>query len=371
MRPPDPSRLNRVTAARIESPASSTHTLHDEPAATYMKLSGPITSVRVPWPPLGRPDTKVSGVVVPGSSRFTSVCSAKYVVSPRNAMPKGALRPPSTVCADASATPSPLASTESDDPARPATGAGGAGGAGEAAGGACCPPPAWRRRARPKRVPEVDSSVGVMLRVHTLQCTLARRHLLAAPHGCLRGALDLGCYRRFDLGELLPRDPIRLQVFLVHPDRIPLAPMLEQRSGEGVARLALVVGRVPAHPERLGNEQRRSVALAAALGGDPGRGIRVEHVVTVERRTHDTIARRPVLEVAGEVVLVQSGAEGDLIVLDDEDRRELLNRGEVRALVCRPGLGGAIAYPGEGNARLPPDLERERDSGGHRDHIAH
>src|SRR5207245_1747754 len=51
MRPPDPSRLNRVTAARIESPASSTHTLHDEPAATYMKLSGPITSVRVPWTP--------------------------------------------------------------------------------------------------------------------------------------------------------------------------------------------------------------------------------------------------------------------------------------------------------------------------------
>src|SRR5207249_7257691 len=77
MRPPDPSRLKRVTAARIESPASSTHTLHDEPAATYMKLSGPITSVRVPWPPLGRPDTKVSGVVVPGSSRFTAVCSAK------------------------------------------------------------------------------------------------------------------------------------------------------------------------------------------------------------------------------------------------------------------------------------------------------
>src|SRR5205823_10729361 len=111
MRPPDPSRLNRVTAARIESPASSTHTLHDEPAATYMKLSGPITSVRVPWPPLGRPDTRVSGVVVPGSSRFTAVCSAKYIVSPRNAMPKGALRPPSTACAGASATPSPLAST--------------------------------------------------------------------------------------------------------------------------------------------------------------------------------------------------------------------------------------------------------------------
>ena len=147
--------------------------------------------------------------------------------------------------------------------------------------------------------------------------------------------------------------------------------MLELRRGEGVARLALVVGRVPAHPERLGNEQRGSVAPAAALGGNPGRGIRVEHIVAVERRTRDTIARRPVLEVAGEVMLVESGAEGDLIVLDDEDRRELLNRGEVRALVRRRGLGGAVAYPGEGDARLPPDLERERDSRGHRDHIAH
>src|SRR6058998_2091905 len=162
---------------------------------------------------------------------------------------------------------------------------------------------------------EERSGLGVMFRVHTLQRTLARRHLLATLHGCLRGALDLGRYRRFDLGELLHLDPIRLQVFLVHPDRIPLAPMLEQRRGEGVTRFAFVVGRVPAHPERLGNEQRRSVAPAAALGGDASRGIRVEYIVAVERRTRDTIARRPVLEVSGEVMLVESGAEGDLIVL--------------------------------------------------------
>src|SRR6184192_3349249 len=111
MRPPDPSRLKRVTAARIESPASSTHSLQDEPTATYMRLSGPMTTVRVPWPPLGRPDTKESGVAAPGSSRFTVVSSAKYMVSPRNVMPKGALSPLSTTCAGASATPSRFAST--------------------------------------------------------------------------------------------------------------------------------------------------------------------------------------------------------------------------------------------------------------------
>src|SRR3989454_7461607 len=40
------------------------------------------------------------------------------------------------------------------------------------------------------------SGLGVTLRVHTLQRTLARRHPLAALHGCLRSALDLGRYRR-------------------------------------------------------------------------------------------------------------------------------------------------------------------------------
>src|ERR1043166_73191 len=100
MRPPDPSRLKRVTAARIESPGGSTHTLHDDPAATYRKLSGPITSVRVPWPPLGRLETRVTGDVAPGSSRRTAVSSAKDMVSARNALAKGALRPLSTVWGD-------------------------------------------------------------------------------------------------------------------------------------------------------------------------------------------------------------------------------------------------------------------------------
>src|ERR1041385_8061013 len=77
--------------------------------------------------------------------------------------------------------------------------------------------------------------LGVMLRVHILQRTLARRHLLAALRGCFRGSLNLGRDRRFDLRELLHRDPIRLQVFLVHPDRIPFAPMLDQRRWEGGA----------------------------------------------------------------------------------------------------------------------------------------
>src|SRR6266581_8815153 len=57
----EPSRLSRVTAALG---SGSSHTLHDEPTATYIRLSGPNTTVRVLWPPLGIPDTSVTGVVV-------------------------------------------------------------------------------------------------------------------------------------------------------------------------------------------------------------------------------------------------------------------------------------------------------------------
>ena len=75
-----------MTAARG---SASEHRLHDEPTATYIRLSGPMTSVRVACPPPGRLGTSVTGAAAPGSSRFTAVTSAKYMVSPRKAMPKG------------------------------------------------------------------------------------------------------------------------------------------------------------------------------------------------------------------------------------------------------------------------------------------
>ena len=58
----------------------------------------------------GSPETTVTGVAAPGSSRFTAVSCAKYSVSPRNAIPEGSLRPVSSGATD-SATPSPFAST--------------------------------------------------------------------------------------------------------------------------------------------------------------------------------------------------------------------------------------------------------------------
>src|SRR6267378_7679757 len=200
------------------------------------------------------------------------------------------------------------------------------------------------------------SLLHAVLRVHALQCTLARRHPVAALQRLFRSALDLGRHFRFDLLEPPHGDSVRLQIFLVHPDRIAFAPVLEQGGGERVARLALVVGRMPSHSERLGDEQRRSLTPAAALGRELRRSIRVEHVVAVEGRVRDAIARRPVCEVAGQVMLVEAGPEGNLIVLDDEDGGNLLDGGEIRALVCGRGVGGAVAHPRQRHARLLPEL---------------
>src|ERR1051325_3559807 len=69
-----------------------------------------MTMVRVLCPPPGRLETSVTGRVDPGSSRFTEVSSAKYMVSARNARPKGPSRPLRTVVPE-SATPSPFEST--------------------------------------------------------------------------------------------------------------------------------------------------------------------------------------------------------------------------------------------------------------------
>src|SRR5439155_25294066 len=62
---PLPSRLNRVTAARG---GASLQMLQEDPTARYSRLSGPITSVRVEWPPVGMLSMIVTGAA-PGLYR--------------------------------------------------------------------------------------------------------------------------------------------------------------------------------------------------------------------------------------------------------------------------------------------------------------
>ena len=127
---------------------------------------------------------------------------------------------------------------------------------------------------------------------------------------------------------------------------------------------------VPAHPERLRDQQRRPLAPATALGRESGRRVGVEHVVAVELRAVDAIARGPLVKLTREVMAVERRPQGHLVVLEDEDGGQPADGGEVGPFVRRRRVGGAVADPGEGDARLPSHAERERDAGDDRHHVA-
>src|SRR2546427_11209596 len=95
---------------------------------------------------------------------------------------------------------------------------------------------------------------------------------------------------------------------------------------------------MPTHPERFGNQQRRTLAPTTPLGGHSCRRKGVEHVVAVERRAPHTIARRPVLEIGGQKGLFETGPERDLVFLGDEEGGAPRHPGEVGAFVARAGL---------------------------------
>src|SRR2546426_371525 len=173
----------------------------------------------------------------------------------------------------------------------------------------------------------------IAARIHSLEGGDALRHVVAARQRRGGRLFDLIRDFGFDRREHGRGDALLLQVLLVQADRIAFAPCGKQIGRKRFPRLALIVGRVSAHAERFSEKQRRSVACAAACGGDPGRGIRVEHVVAVERRAPDPVAGRPVLEVGGKMMLIETGAQRHLVVFDDENGGGAPPGGEVGALL--------------------------------------
>src|SRR5205823_10217702 len=106
----------------------------------------------------------------------------------------------------------------------------------------------------------------------------------------------------------------------------------------------------------------RPLAPATALGRESGRRVGIEHVVAVERAAPDTVARGPLEKLAREVMALERSPQGHLVVLEDEDGGQPADGGEVRAFVRCRRIRGAVAHPGEGDARLAPQVERERDA---------
>src|SRR6266567_4286273 len=248
IRPPEPSGLNCVTAARIES--RSSHRLHDEPAATY-------------------------------------------ILPPRNAMPNGPFRPVATVTG-LSATPSWFASvslTITPDPGCEAYTA--------------LPGPSARKRTPSRfcantailnpggsrsgcswpaagcglRQAMAITAMLIATRIHSLESCGACGHPLAARQRLRGGPLDLCGDIGFHVQESLCGRSFFLQILLVHPDRVALAPCGKQLGRKRFACFALVVGRVAPHPERFSDQQRGAVPRAATIRRNARRGKGVEHVV--------------------------------------------------------------------------------------------
>src|SRR2546421_6377088 len=379
-RPPLPSLLNCSTAARIESPSSQR--LHEDPTLTYILPSGPNTIVRVAWPPLGSLDTIVTGCAAPGSKRFTAVISATYIVSPRNAMPNGPRSPRARMIAESawpslfasgsltivppswsaaySTLPGPMtrlrtpssfwAKTETRNPAGTCSGA------------------SWARADAVQAI--AITVVLIAARINPRECTFAGRHAVTARQRFGRCPLDVIRDLRFDVSQLLRRDPVFLEILFVQTDRVALAPCGKQLRRKRFTRFALVMGRMAAHAKRFRDQQGGTLPIATPVSRNSCSRVGVQHVVAIESRAPNSVTCGPIVEVRGQVVLFEARTQRDLIVLDDENGGYTLHRCEVRAFVRGRGLGRAVAHPREGDTRLVPHLERQSDAGDHRDHVA-
>ena len=110
-------------------------------------------------------------------------------------------------------------------------------------------------------------------------------------------------------------------------------------------------------------ERARSTARRVAV-------VHREHVVAVGAVAGDAVAGRLVDELVRGALLRHRRGVGVAVVLDDHHERAALDRREVDPLVKRAGARRAVADVDEPHAILAAHLERERDAGHERDHVA-
>ena len=168
--------------------------------------------------------------------------------------------------------------------------------------------------------------------------------------------------------------PRATQPLFERRDRIAAAPRAEELPRRMCGAPPLVVRRVAAHPERLGDQQRRTLAATASLGREGRERVAIQHVVAVEHATPHTVRRRPVREALRrrrEVMLRESCAERHLVVLDDEDGRHPPDGGEVQPFMKNARLGASVTDPGERHGVAAARAHGERDPGHHGRAVAH
>src|SRR4051794_22161859 len=217
-----------------------------------------------------------------------------------------------------------------------------------------------RGEAAPRRVAVAEQEVVVAL----VEEPVGRRLRVGHRHGerLLRARLDrladLGAHRgAVDAEVAQPR--------LLALDRVLLAPLLDLLLGHV---LHVVVRGVAVHAHRHGLEQRRAAAVERALAR---LARRLEHrlgVVAVDADTGEAVGLGALDRVDRELRARRRGV-GVLVVLEDEDDRQLLHTGPVHGLVEVAARCRAVAEPGDRAAALVAQLERHRHAGRDEHHV--
>ena len=148
-------------------------------------------------------------------------------------------------------------------------------------------------------------------------------------------------------------------------DRVALGPALEEllRHVERV-----VVHRVTLHAQRLALDQRRPATVARLLDRALRLAVDGEHVGAVDDDAFEAVRLRAVGEVLDGVLEMRRRRVRPLVVVADEDDGQLAHAGEVHALVCVTARHRALARPGDRDALLLANAERERAADRDREH---
>ena len=125
---------------------------------------------------------------------------------------------------------------------------------------------------------------------------------------------------------------------------------------------------VALHPQREALEQRRAAAGARLVDGALRLAVDGEDVGAVDDDSLEAVRLGAVGDVLGGELEVGRGRVRELVVVADEDDRQLARAGEGHRLVGVAARRGSLAEPADGDARLVADPKGERAAGGDREH---
>ena len=144
-------------------------------------------------------------------------------------------------------------------------------------------------------------------------------------------------------------------------DGVEFAPLVEEAFGDV---MGCVMGRVAGHAESFALEHIGAFAGTRVVDGAAGGGVDGENVVAIDDFRGHVVGRAAVGNIGAGHLQAERGGVGVLIVVADEDDRELLDGGEIDAFVPVAAAGGAVAEVIESDAITAAIAERHGDSGG-------